>query len=63
MSQAAAYVMNKCRLEYSGTNNDGATCLMHAVPRRADGMNLSSCGYCTDLPWRWARIPQGVIAS
>ena len=43
MSQVAAYVMNKCRLEYSGTtNNDGATCLMHAVPRRADGMNLSS---------------------
>ena len=60
MSQAAAYVLNKCRLEYSDTNNNGATCLMHAVPQRADRMNLSSCGL-HGFTIEVGPIPQGVL--
>jgi aspartoacylase len=61
MSQAAAYVLNKCQLEYSDTANDGgATCLMHAVPRREDRMNLSSCGL-HGFTIEVGPIPQGVL--
>eukprot|EP00571_Detonula_confervacea_P012457 CAMPEP_0172306230 /NCGR_PEP_ID=MMETSP1058-20130122/7340_1 /TAXON_ID=83371 /ORGANISM="Detonula confervacea, Strain CCMP 353" /LENGTH=446 /DNA_ID=CAMNT_0013018043 /DNA_START=349 /DNA_END=1689 /DNA_ORIENTATION=+ len=41
MSAAAAYVLHKCRQKYG---EDEAQCLMHAMPKRQDRMNLSSCG-------------------
>jgi aspartoacylase len=65
MSQAAAYVLAKCQLEYgsssSGTaNGAGATCLMHAVPNRAERMNLSSCGL-HGFTIEVGPVPQGVL--
>jgi aspartoacylase len=62
MSQAAAYVLAKCQLEYgSGTaNGASATCLMHAVPNRADRMNLSSCGL-HGFTIEVGPVPQGVL--
>ena len=41
MSAAAAHVLHECRRRYG---ENGAQCLMHALPRRQDRMNLSSCG-------------------
>ena len=41
MSAAAAHVLHECRSRYG---ENGAQCLMHALPRRQDRMNLSSCG-------------------
>lgn len=41
MSAAAAYVLDKCRKKYG---DDIPKCVMHALPKRQDRMNLSSCG-------------------
>jgi len=41
MSAAAAYVLYKCRQKYG---DEEAQVLMHAMPKRQDRMNLSSCG-------------------
>ncbi|KAL3781534.1 hypothetical protein ACHAW5_005431 [Stephanodiscus triporus] len=41
MSAAAAHVLHECRRMYG---RDSAQVLMHALPRRQDRMNLSSCG-------------------
>jgi succinylglutamate desuccinylase len=41
MAAAAAHVLDRCRREYG---RGGAQVLMHALPRRQDRMNLSSCG-------------------
>ena len=41
IAAAAAYVLHKCRQKYG---DDEAQCLVHAMPKRQDRMNLSSCG-------------------
>ncbi|KAL7549068.1 hypothetical protein ACHAWF_012340 [Thalassiosira exigua] len=41
VAAAAAYVLHECRRKYG---EDGAQCLVHAMPRRRDRVNLSSCG-------------------
>mmetsp|Transcript_32520 Transcript_32520/g.60119 ORF Transcript_32520/g.60119 Transcript_32520/m.60119 type:complete len:560 (-) Transcript_32520:1522-3201(-) len=57
MSAAAAYVMTKCREKYGV---DGAQCLMHALPKRQDRMNLSSCGF-HGFTIEVGPTPQGVL--
>eukprot|EP00578_Thalassiosira_sp_NH16_P026048 CAMPEP_0181094328 /NCGR_PEP_ID=MMETSP1071-20121207/9936_1 /TAXON_ID=35127 /ORGANISM="Thalassiosira sp., Strain NH16" /LENGTH=573 /DNA_ID=CAMNT_0023176653 /DNA_START=25 /DNA_END=1746 /DNA_ORIENTATION=+ len=57
MSAAAAYVLDKCRRKYGV---DGAQCLMHALPKRRDRMNLSSCGR-HGFTIEVGPTPQGVI--
>lgn len=57
MSAAAAYVLHECRLKYG---DGGVQCLMHALPRRQDRMNLSSCsrhGFTIEV----GPTPQGVL--
>ncbi|KAL9178354.1 hypothetical protein ACHAXT_000001 [Thalassiosira profunda] len=41
IAAAAAYVLHKCRAKYGESE---AQCLVHAMPKRQDRMNLSSCG-------------------
>mmetsp|Transcript_24580 Transcript_24580/g.36424 ORF Transcript_24580/g.36424 Transcript_24580/m.36424 type:complete len:520 (+) Transcript_24580:91-1650(+) len=57
MSAAAAYVLNKCRNEYG---YDNVQCCMHALPKRQDRMNLSSCGR-HGFTIEVGPTPQGVI--
>jgi len=57
MSAAAAYVLNKCKNEYG---YDSVQCLMHALPKRQDRMNLSSCGR-HGFTIEVGPTPQGVI--
>ena len=44
MSAAAAYVLHKCSEKYANDTECKVQCLMHALPKRQDRMNLSSCG-------------------
>jgi succinylglutamate desuccinylase len=57
MSAAAAYVLNKCKNEYG---YDSVQCCMHALPKRQDRMNLSSCGR-HGFTIEVGPTPQGVI--
>ena len=57
MSAAAAYVLNKCKSEYG---YDSVQCCMHALPKRQDRMNLSSCGR-HGFTIEVGPTPQGVI--
>ena len=57
MSAAAAYVLNKCKNEYG---YDNVQCCMHALPKRQDRMNLSSCGK-HGFTIEVGPSPQGVI--
>ena len=57
MSAAAAYVLNKCKNEYG---YDNVQCCMHALPKRQDRMNLSSCGR-HGFTIEVGPTPQGVI--
>ncbi|KAL7469941.1 hypothetical protein ACHAXS_010179 [Conticribra weissflogii] len=57
MSAAAAYVMHSCRTKYG---YDHVQILMHALPKRRDRMNLSSCGkhgFTVEV----GPVPQGVL--
>mmetsp|Transcript_3589 Transcript_3589/g.5879 ORF Transcript_3589/g.5879 Transcript_3589/m.5879 type:complete len:518 (+) Transcript_3589:218-1771(+) len=57
MAAAAAYVMQKCRERYG---EDGVQCCMHALPKREDRLNLSSCGR-HGFTIEVGPTPQGVI--
>lgn len=57
MSAAAAYVLDKCKSEYG---YDNVQCCMHALPKRQDRMNLSSCGR-HGFTIEVGPTPQGVI--
>ncbi|KAL7455143.1 hypothetical protein ACHAWC_006708 [Mediolabrus comicus] len=57
MSAAAAYVLDKCKNEYG---YDNVQCCMHALPKRQDRMNLSSCGR-HGFTIEVGPTPQGVI--
>ena len=57
MSAAAAYVLDKCKREYG---YDNVQCCMHALPKRQDRMNLSSCGR-HGFTIEVGPTPQGVI--
>lgn len=57
MAAAAAYVMHQCRQKHG---DDGIQCLVHAMPRRRDRMNLSSCGR-HGFTIEVGPTPQGVI--
>mmetsp|Transcript_8049 Transcript_8049/g.17423 ORF Transcript_8049/g.17423 Transcript_8049/m.17423 type:complete len:249 (-) Transcript_8049:142-888(-) len=55
MAACAAYVMQRCGEKY-----DKVQCLMHALPKRQDRMNLSSCGR-HGFTIEVGPTPQGVI--
>ncbi len=57
MSAAAAYVLDKCKRVYG---YDNVQCCMHALPKRQDRMNLSSCGR-HGFTIEVGPTPQGVI--
>ena len=57
MSAAAAYVLHKCKNEYGYEN---VQVCMHALPKRQDRMNLSSCGR-HGFTIEVGPTPQGVI--
>lgn len=57
MAAAAAYVMHKCLQKYGP---GGAQCLLHAMPKRRDRLNLSSCGR-HGFTIEVGPTPQGVI--
>mmetsp|Transcript_15779 Transcript_15779/g.25915 ORF Transcript_15779/g.25915 Transcript_15779/m.25915 type:complete len:526 (-) Transcript_15779:121-1698(-) len=57
MSAAAAYVLHKCKSEYGYQN---VQCCMHALPKRQDRMNMSSCGR-HGFTIEVGPTPQGVI--
>ncbi|KAL3815881.1 hypothetical protein ACHAXA_010271 [Cyclostephanos tholiformis] len=63
MSAAAAYVLHECKRAYDDDDrNDDVVvqCIMHALPRRQDRMNLSSCGR-HGFTIEVGPTPQGVI--
>lgn len=57
MSAAAAYVLHQCKTKY---RYDSVHCLMHALPKRADRQNLSSCGR-HGFTIEVGPVPQGVL--
>eukprot|EP00956_Cyclotella_meneghiniana_P003901 scaffold4707_cov77-Cyclotella_meneghiniana.AAC.6 len=57
MSAAAAYVLHQCKTKYG---YDSVQCLMHALPKRADRQNLSSCGR-HGFTIEVGPVPQGVL--
>ena len=57
MAAAAAYVLHQCKTKY-GYNS--VQCLMHALPKRADRQNLSSCGK-HGFTIEVGPVPQGVL--
>lgn len=57
MAAAAAYVLHQCKTKYG---YDSVQCLMHALPKRADRQNLSSCGR-HGFTIEVGPVPQGVL--
>lgn len=57
MSAAAAYVLHQCQSKYG---YESVQCLMHALPKRADRQNLSSCGR-HGFTIEVGPVPQGVL--
>ncbi|KAL3788498.1 hypothetical protein HJC23_006536 [Cyclotella cryptica] len=57
MSAAAAYVLHQCRSKYG---YESVQCLMHALPKREDRQNLSSCGR-HGFTIEVGPVPQGVL--
>jgi aspartoacylase len=57
MSAAAAYVLHQCKTKYGYKS---VQCLMHALPKRAERQNLSSCGR-HGFTIEVGPVPQGVL--
>ena len=57
MAAAAAYVLHQCKTKYGYVS---VQCLMHALPKRADRQNLSSCGR-HGFTIEVGPVPQGVL--